>query len=201
MSNSRLEISGKRFGKVRVIRCVGSDNKKSIWDCVCDCGTKFQTKGVYLRRGNTRSCGCIRGQNATTHHAVGTPTYRTWAAMKTRCLNKHNDAWERYGGRGIKICHRWMKFENFIADMGKRPVGKSLDRFPDKNGDYKPSNCRWATRKEQAQNSRKNVKITFKGQTLCHKEMARQYGIGDTTVRQRIKLGWSLADALQKPVR
>ena len=200
MGNPRLTLSGMRFGFATVLRPRGSDKKKSFWECVCDCGNVFVTKGVYLKRGATRSCGCLVGENNKKHGGVGTPEYRSWVAMRNRCFNKKNHAYKRYGGRGIKVASRWGNFENFLSDMGKRPIGTSLDRI-DNDGDYKPSNCRWATRKQQGTNKRNNKIISFFGKMLTLKDASDHFQIKRTTLSRRLNAGWSIRDALTRPVR
>lgn len=132
------------------------------WLCLCDCGNMTVVTSSSLKGGTTKSCGCLRKTFRLKHgHARGsgisTPTYRSWQAMIQRCTNPNDSAYRYYGGRGIQVCKRWMGtkgFEHFIADMGLRPSKKTLDRFPDKDGNYKLSNCRWATRKQQQNNLR-----------------------------------------------
>jgi hypothetical protein len=155
-----------------------------------------------MRTGNTRSCGCLYVEQARTmnliHGRSHTPgVYSCWSNMMKRCRGVSDPY---YGGRGIKVCDRWHSFENFLADMGERPVGQTIERI-DNDGDYEPSNCRWATRKEQSRNQRKNILVTLNGETLCLSEWAERLNINVGTVRSRIKrYGWSSAKALTVPL-
>lgn len=125
-------------------------------------------------------------------------TYRTWQYMKKRCFNKNDTNYKNYGGRGITVCVRWMMFENFLEDMGEMPIGHSLDRFPNNDGNYEPSNCRWATKKQQSQNTRRTRLVTFDGVTMCIKEWATTIGISPKTLTSRINAGWKMSRALGK---
>lgn len=159
----KYDLTGQRFGKLLVIRPKESTKKRHItWDCLCDCGNQTTAVGVYLRSGSKQSCGCLRSEiiaEASTKHGhsraqKASPTYISWASMRTRCLNKNAKNFEHYGGRGISVCERWKHFVNFLNDMGERPEKMSLDRI-NVNGNYEPSNCRWATASEQVRNRRK----------------------------------------------
>lgn len=130
---------------------------------------------------------------------AASPTYQCWNSMKDRCLNSNNACYSDYGGRGIKVCDRWLVFENFLADMGERPTGLSLDR-KDNNGDYTPENCRWATRQEQQQNMRSNNLIYYNGEILPAAEWARRFGMSRHALYQRLKNGWSIEQALTCPL-
>lgn len=132
-----------------------------------------------------------------THGASRTKIYNIWLKMISRCTKALDPAYDRYGGRGIRVCDRWMSFENFFADMGDCPAGKSLDRI-DVNGDYRKENCRWASHKEQNQNRRDNRMITFNGETLVLQEWARRLGITHSTLQERLSK-WTLERALTEP--
>jgi hypothetical protein len=163
------DISGERFGKLVVVSRAGSDSfGNATWLCRCDCGGKSIVSGNQLRRTGekaTRSCGCaglekIANKNRArlkTHgytvNRTPRPEYYSWASMRSRCLNPNAPNYHLYGGRGITICDRWGKFENFLSDMGPRPKGRSLDR-KDNSGNYEPRNCKWSTPKEQSNNRR-----------------------------------------------
>ena len=150
------DLSGQRFGKLIVLRPVGRDKGgRILWLCRCDCGNETVVLGGHLRSGHTRSCGCLPGMlrhgACTNRHC--TPEYQTWSGMRQRCQNPNSSGYQYYGGRGIKVCKRWQKFENFLIDMGKRPEGMTLDRIDNDSGYYQ-KNCRWATFHEQRCNSR-----------------------------------------------
>lgn len=122
-----------------------------------------------------------------------------WGQMISRCYDPNNHKYKSYGGRGIRVCDRWICRRLFIEDMGERPDGMTLNRI-DNDGDYSPENCEWATYKEQSQNRRDNRRITFEGKTQCLTEWARQYGLNRTTLRRRLDSGWSIENALKTPI-
>lgn len=141
---------GDRFGKLTVVEDAGRDRRgQALVRCRCDCGKEAIARASRIRTGSQRSCGCLRGR-PTVHGRCGTPTYRSWVAMIDRCENPKRERYHRYGGRGITVCPRWREsFAAFLQDMGERPQGKSIDRWPDNDGNYEPGNCRWATPTQQ----------------------------------------------------
>lgn len=127
------------------------------------------------------------------------PLFRTWCEMRYRCNNPEKWNYKYYGGRGIKVCERWMTFANFVADMGERPDKHTLDRI-DRNGHYSPENCRWASREEQANNASYNKALVFNGESINLSRAARKYGLRVETLHARLKYGWTVEQALTIPV-
>jgi hypothetical protein len=153
------DITGQRFGRLTVLRFSHTASERAWFVCRCDCGTEQVRRGDELRYGEnkTPNCGClvlIHG-HARWRNKIS-PTYRSWQAMKNRCLNPKQDNYPRYGGAGVTICEPWLTFANFLADMGEKPPGKTLDRIKNELG-YSKENCRWATPLEQGRN-RRNVR-------------------------------------------
>lgn len=147
-----INMAGKKFARLTVIEKSSRRNSTGsvFWRCQCQCGSEIETSGTSLRNGTTRSCGCLH----TTHGMTLTPEYRVWRSMHQRCSNPNHVRYGNYGGRGISVCERWSRFENFFADMGPRPTGLTLERINNAEG-YAPDNCKWATWSEQNLNRRR----------------------------------------------
>lgn len=203
------DLTGQIFGRLRVLGAEGvGQDRQYYWRCACSCGKTVVVSGHNLRRGQTRSCTCFQKDRVremfTVHgHARVGPKiseYGIWCSMKRRCLNSNEDQFKDYGGRGITICERWLNsFENFLADMGRRPSKRhTIDRI-NNDGNYEPGNCRWATRLEQNNNARSNIRITHNGKTQTVAQWAREFGIKYKTLLTRIHNGVSIELALIPP--
>lgn len=208
------DLTGQSFadGRLTVIGYHGATtqpcgNKRHLWLVRCECGNEKTMEGNNLKSGNSSSCGCFQKQATSilhrTHGMSKTRTYKIWAGMIKRCTNEKCKSYDRYGGRGIKVCDRWLtSFDNFLADMGSAPLRMSIDRFPDNNGNYEPGNCRWATVKQQNSNTRRTRNLEFRGETLPIAIWAKRIGVHEQTLFSRINNGWSIEDALTiKPMR
>lgn len=187
----------KKFGHLTVLSRAPNDRfGRTQWHCRCDCGTEKVVALFRMTSGHTKSCGCQRGRKAV-HGMKETPTYNSWCAMKQRCNYPGADGYARYGGRGIRVCDRWNEsFEAFLADMGPRPTGTTIER-DDTDGHYEPGNCRWATEGEQARNRRSTILIERDGETLCVKDWCDRLGLDVDSVYGRIRRGASPHEALR----
>ena len=193
----RKDLSGLRFGRLTVIRFLGGRGYR--WECRCDCGKKHSVQRGNLISRQVLSCGCQWLESIRTHNSSKTSEYSTWLGMRSRCGNKKNDGYFNYGGRGIKVCKRWQVFENFLEDMGLRPTPQHTLERKNNNGNYSPSNCRWATRKAQLRNTRRTIKITAFGKTQCLSDWAVELKISKGTLYQRYEYGWPTKDLLGMP--
>lgn len=180
---------GNKFGKLLIIN---QYREGMYWFCGvrCDCGRmKNKVYLTMLKAGKSRSCGCARRRFRHENLSL----YYVWAKMKSRCSNKNDDSFKDYGGRGIRVCERWLSYENFFKDMYPRPIGHSLNRV-DNNGNYEPSNCEWATDLEQQNNKRNNV--IFEGKTMA--QWARTNNIDRRVIYERLKRGWDIEKAMRE---
>lgn len=209
-----MDLTGQKYGRLTVVELLPRAPTQAYYakryHCTCECGATIETFANALRSGRTLSCGCLRRERASVnikkaraaapvapnlkHGLSGTPEWATWADMRKRC-REHSG----YAGRGIVVDPRWEVFENFIADMGRRPSpDHSIDRI-DNDGNYEPGNCRWATRKEQARNRRSNALLTHVGRTQTIAAWAENTGVKPNTIWMRVHvLGWSVGLALTK---
>ena len=207
---TEYDMVGKRFGLLLVIGKASKRHKRRPeWRCQCDCGVEIVAQGNNLRSGKTTSCGCKRrvslaalnAKTKRTHGMSETPTYRSWEAMIARCTRATDPGYARYGGRGIQVCDRWLSFAAFLLDMGERPDGTSLDRYPNQSGNYEPTNCRWGTAVQQTRNRRSTRTLTVGGVCAPIAAWADQYGLSYRTLILRLYAGWSTERALQTPKR
>lgn len=204
-SKKVIDLTGQTFGRLTVTsRISARGDRRTKWECLCSCGRKTVSVADNLRSGRSQSCGCLRAEATTKHgnarKSGNTSEYGTWEGMNARCFNEKSNGFRHYGGRGITVCDRWREsFENFIADMGPKPTPKhSIDRFPDMNGNYEPSNCRWATPSEQSRNTRVNHVVSYQGESLPLIEWAERYGLAYSCLHSRLKSGWSVERALNE---
>jgi len=182
----RLDLSGQQFGRLTALEIAPAvklpHTSHSAWKCRCSCGATVVVSTVKLRNRHTRSCGCLaadvqRVMRLRHGHSSGRKVsreYQTWSGIKDRCTNANNRSWLDYGGRGIDVCERWLRdFANFLADMGPRPPGTTIDRV-NVNGNYEPSNCRWATSEQQRNNLRRTIYVQLPdGTSVSLKQFAR----------------------------
>ena len=199
-----LDLSGTRFGRLIAVEDVGRcKDRHHLWRCVCDCGNEAIVSSNQLRRGNTRSCGCLMFDTNTKHGQHKTRLYKTWANMVARCTTPSASNYECYGGRGITVCEEWRSFKPFYewAVLNGYQSNLTIDRI-DVNGNYCPENCRWATAKEQANNTRRSHYLTFNGETHTITEWSKITGLSPGCIRGRLGVcGWSVGDALTKPAQ
>lgn len=202
---SNADMTGRRFGRWLVTSRAANLNGQWAWHCHCDCGSIGVVRGNPLRRGASLSCGCLAAELAgarnRTHGMRKTTTYKAWGSMRERCLCEWHKSYPRYGGRGIRICQRWLdSFESFLEDMGARPPGMSIDR-KDNDGDYTPTNCRWATGKQQCRNKSNNTRLTAYGETKTIAEWMEdpRVTVCDRTITDRLKAGWTHGQAVETP--
>lgn len=201
-----IDLTGKTFGRWTVSKLSHQVGKVLYWSCVCECGTERAVFGADLKRGGSKSCGCLmrelRSVRSTKHGMAHHPAYTSWQGADQRCNNPKSDGYYLYGGRGIKLCDRWKSdFAAFWEDMGPTWVkGASLDRI-DPDGDYCPENCRWATPKGQANNRRDNRIIETLDGPMTVTQAAEMVGLNPKTVHSRIRYGWNDHELLAPPRR
>lgn len=198
----KRDLSGLRFGRLVGVRPAPEVAGKSKWLFACDCGSETVKAAHHVTMGRALSCGCWRRENsaqkATTHGLAGTPTYDAWAHAKRRCENPKDAAWHHYGGRGISMCANWSEsFAAFLADVGERPPGTTLDRI-ENDGGYEPGNVRWTDRTTQANNTRL-TRRDESGQPWS--DLAVSNGIKRRSFAARVQRGWGPLKAATTPLR
>jgi hypothetical protein len=204
-AKSNQDISGKTFDRLIALYFSRKIKNRSFWRCKCSCGNEKDINIYSLLNGNAKSCGCLRRETMVknrqkpTHGKARTKTYRGWLAMLMRCNNPNSTHYHNYGGRGITICDKWLKFEGFYEDMGEKPFKEAtLDRI-DNNGNYCKENCRWATRKQQCRNKRSNRIIEFNGKSQCLQDWADELGINKHILKERLN-AWDVERAFTEKV-
>lgn len=177
--------AGHRFGKLVTVSESGRTSEgRRMWICRCDCGREIIKTSKSLKTLRSASCGCGKTKERKPRKRPHAATYKSWVGAIQRCHNERDGNFPAYGARGISVCEEWRKsFAAFLAYMGERPEGTSLDRFPDGEGNYEPGNCRWATPREQALNRRTVCRIDFGGEMLALSEVAERSGIPYERIR------------------
>lgn len=200
----KIDITGQRFGRLTVIKPVESKNKLTRWLCMCSCGKQVIVATRSLRRGDTRSCGCLHTEISKmlhlTHGKTNTRLHNIWSGMKERCYNQNCEKYHLYGGRGVSICDEWKNsFETFYswAITNGYKEGLSIDRIDNQKG-YFPENCRWLTQAEQMRNTTVNHWLTCNGKTMVLMDWAKELNLSETTILKRLK-NFDVETALSKP--
>lgn len=211
-----VNLIGHIFGRLTVIDKGETRKRNTTFICLCECGSRITVFASNLKRGFTQSCGCLqqesRQETNRTHGMSGTPEFKIWVGIITRCENPNAQSFPHYGGRGIRICRGWREdFTSFYAQLGDRPSKHTVDRIKN-NLHYSCGkceecvengwlmNCKWATRRTQAQNTRRQHLITASGETLCMSEWARRLNTSPRTILDRIQYGWDDVDAVTIPI-
>lgn len=205
-----LDLIGRRFGRLSVVARSDNDRKnQSRWKCVCDCGNESIKYGYMLTAGRAISCGCAKSEKVSAARTIHghkkrsneSHEYVCWYSMIQRCTYKKSNRYAKYGARGVQVHPTWRDFSTFLRDVGPSPSpNHSLDRFPNRNGNYEPGNVRWATRHEQANNKDNNVLLTARGETKTIAEWSAVSGIKYATIRARHCKGWNDEDAIFAPL-
>lgn len=212
MNHNFKDLTGQIFGRLTIVEYNSKDKSgQAKWLCKCECENYIIVTGGDLRKGHTKSCGCLRTENiikrSTKHNNCRrgneTSEFVAWSSMKQRCYDKNFKDYNLYGGRGIKVCDIWLySFENFLEDVGLKPTTlHSLDRYPNKDGNYEPGNVRWATIKEQANNKRNNIILEYKGESKTLSEWADKLGVTYSTLENRYRRGWTIERIFEQEFR
>lgn len=199
----RIDLTGQKFGRLKVLSYSHTHKSpngtsKAMWECKCECGTTSVVWSYALRKGMTRSCGCLLAESThnVTHGMSDTGTYQSWRGMVSRCTNLSDTHYPHYGGRGIKISDEMRTFDGFLKVMGKRPEGCSIERI-DVDGDYVKENCYWLPNSQQQRNTRRSWRIKYLGSVMCLKEYCDTVGLNYMRVKGRLRIGWEPWRALE----
>jgi len=206
-----INLTGRRFGRLKVLKQTEKDRRGNFpWLCLCDCGNQVTVLGYDLKRGRTKSCGCLRKektiQRSTKHnHARSgkiTGIYRSWHHMKQRCTNPNDKNYKDYGGKGITVCKRWLRFKNFLKDMVKNwKPSLTIERKNNSKGYYR-KNCKWVTKDQQNKNRRNSLYVPYEGKIWLFVELCKEYNMSREIVYARFyRLNWTLKEALTTPVQ
>lgn len=201
-----VDLTGKTFRRLTVTGFAGRRHgRKRYWHCRCVCGHELDVYQYNLTSGRQKSCGCAKIEAITrlkfSHGMCKTSVYRRWAAMVERCESAACASFKNYGGRGIKVCERWRRFENFYADMGEPPTNSDTLERSDNNGNYEPGNCQWVSRKVNNRNRRSNRYLTLNGVTHSMAEWCEQLGVSYSAISTRVLRGWTDEQTLTQPVK
>ncbi len=195
-----IDLTGQKFGRLTVIERASNQGTQTMWLCICKCGKQSIAASGHLKSGRIKSCGCLAIKLRTKHghncRNKRSKTYVTWQNIIQRCTNSNHKHYKHYGGRGIRVCEAWMKFENFFEDMGEKPEELSIDRI-NNNGDYCKVNCKWSDRKEQHRNTRRAILVTINGVIKPLAEWCEMYQKPYYKVKNRLNLGWTPEEALE----
>lgn len=203
------DLNGQVFQRLTVIEYAGISpmGARALWKCLCECGSTTTVTGKSLRGGHTKSCGCLISdltalRNYRHGKSKSSNVYNTWIKIKDRCYNKNSPDYKDYGAKGVAVCDRWLhSFDNFHEDMGEKPtLDHSIDRI-DTKGNYEPSNCKWSTDLEQANNTRNNHVMSLNGKTQTAAQWGRELGVNPSSLLDRIYRGWSVERALTTPIK
>ena len=207
MARKIKDIVNVKFGRLTVIKFIKREKSKTYWECQCDCGNKIITTQNSLQTGSTKSCGCLfKEGNNKKMNLSDTKLYNTWRSMKSRCYNQKSDSYKNYGNKGIIVCDEWLNKENGFINFYNWAINNgykenlTIDRI-DSNKNYEPSNCRWATRKVQNNNTSRNRYIAFNGLTLTMSQWTEKIGLNKNTLKNRLDNKWTIKKALTTPAR
>lgn len=193
-----IDLTGRRCGMLVVLERGPNRGRHTRWWCQCDCGVQSLPFSADLVSGHSTSCGCVTRIKTTKHGHYKSRTYRSWQHMCQRVMNKKNNKYHLYGGRGIEVHTSWLTFENFIRDIGIRPENTSLDRI-NTNGNYEPGNCRWATIAVQNRNTRRVRWLTYKDESLSLGDWATRLGMTYQCLQRRLSK-WDNQDKIFTPL-